>query len=369
MCLILLGGILYAGLHPFHAPANQVAWVVNADAVQFGEYGTILSSGSFRQPVSGRNERSIEIWAKPGKVKDSSTLVAFYSAASPRQLSLSQSVSDLEVHIQSSDAWRSVKTERTYIDDAFRDGKSAFWTVTFSQSGTAVYRDGALVKRSPLTPSISELSGRLVVGNSPIFDNSWSGVLRGLAIYDTALDRAQIERHYSSWTKGGTPVLTSDDVCIALYLFNEYAGGVVHNRARSENDLYIPRKYMVLRQTVLDPVWRAFNWSRGFWKDAFINVAGFIPFGCFFCAYFSARGLRLPALRGSALGAAVSVFIEITQAHLPTRDSSMSDLINNALGSILGAVAYRGVVARAFDRVLARIAGGLNRFRTVRVIN
>ena len=102
MCLILLGGILYAGLHPFHAPANQVAWVVNADAVQFGEYGTILSSGSFRQPVSGRNERSIEIWAKPGKVKDSSTLVAFYSAASPRQLSLSQSVSDLEVHIQSS---------------------------------------------------------------------------------------------------------------------------------------------------------------------------------------------------------------------------------------------------------------------------
>ena len=344
-----------------------MAWVANADAVRFGEHGTILSSGSFPPPVSGGVERSIEIWAQPGKIKDSSTLVAFYSPASPRQLSLSQSVSDLEIHVQSSDAWRSVKGERTYIDDAFRNGKSAFWTVTFGQSGTAVYRDGALVRRSPLRPSISEFSGWLVIGNSPIFSDGWSGVLRGLAIYDTALDRTQIERHYSSWTKGGAPALTSDDVCIALYLFNEHAGRVVHNRVRSENDLYIPPQYMVLRQTVLDPVWRAFNWSRGFWQDAFINVAGFIPFGCFFCAYFSARGLRSPALCASALGAAVSVFIELTQAYLPTRDSSMSDLINNILGSILGAAAYRGVTARAFDRVMSRIVDAVNGFRKAKL--
>jgi hypothetical protein len=367
ICLISLCVVLYAGLHPFHSPANQVAWVANADAVRFGEYGTILSSGSFPPPEPGGVERSIEIWVKPGKVKDSNTLVAFYSPDSPRQLSLSQSESDLKIQIQTSTAWRSVKTEKTYVDDAFRDGKSAFWTVTFGQSGTAVYRDGALVRRSPLWPSISEFSGRLIVGNSPIFNDSWSGVLRGLAIYDTALDQAQIELHYSSWTKGGSPALTSDDVCIALYLFNEHAGRVVHNRVLSKNDLYIPPKYMVLRQTVLDPVWRAFNWSRGFWQDAFINVAGFIPFGCFFSAYFSARGLRSPALRASALGAAVSVFIELTQAYLPTRDSSMSDLINNILGSILGAAAYRGVTARAFDRVMSSIVDAVNGFRKAKL--
>jgi hypothetical protein len=367
ICLILLCGILYAGLHPFRALANQVSWVADADAVRFGEYGTILSSASFPPPESGGVDRSIEIWVKPGKVKDSNTLVAFYSPDSPRQLSLSQSESDLKIQIQTSTAWRSVKTAKTYVDDAFRDGKSAFWTVTFGQSGTAIYRDGALVRRSPLQPSISEFSGRLIVGNSPIFDDSWSGFLRGLAIYDTALDRAQIERHYSSWTKGGAPALTSDDVCIALYLFNERAGRVVHNRFRSEYDLYIPAKYMVLRQTVLDPVWRAFNWSRGFWQDAFINVAGFIPFGCFFCAYFSARGLHSPALRASALGAVVSLCIELTQAYLPTRDSSMSDLINNILGSLLGAAAYRGVTARAVDRVTSWIVDAVNGFRKVRL--
>ena len=355
--------ILYAGLHPFHDPANEVEWVPYAHAVRFGEYGTILSSGSFPPPGSGTVERSIEIWVQPGKVDDSNTLIAFYSPASARYLSLTQAESDLEIRIQSSAAWRRAKIERINIADAFRDGKSAFWTVTFSPSGTAIYRDGALVGRSPMRPSGGEISGALVVGNSPIFNNSWSGVLRGLAVYDTALDRAQIARHYSSWTRAGSPALIADEGCIALYLFDERAGRAVHNKARLKNDLYIPTRYLVLRQTVLDPVWRAFDWSLGFWKDAFINVAGFVPFGCFFCAYFSARGLRLPALRAAILGAAISVFIELTQTRLPTRDSSMSDLINNTVGSVLGAAAYRGAVARELTRAMSWIVDTLNGFR------
>jgi len=323
----------------------------------------MLSSGSFPPPDYGGAERSIEIWAQPGKVEDSSTLVAFFDPASPRLLSLSQSISDLEIHLESSNAWRNVKTERVYVADAFLDGKSAFWTVTFGPSGAAIYRDGALVRRAPIMPSGSEVSGRLVVGNSPIFNNSWSGILRGLAIYDTALDETQIARHYASWTRAGSPALIADDACIALYLFNEHAGRIVHNAARLKNDLYIPAKYLVLRQTMLDPVWRAFNWSSGFWMDAFINVTGFVPFGCFFCAFFSARGLRLPALRAAILGAAVSVFIELSQTRLPTRDSSMSDLINNTVGSIFGAALYRGVVARALDRAMSWIVDTLNGFR------
>jgi hypothetical protein len=251
-----------------------------------------------------------------------------------------------------------------YIGDAFRDGKSAFWTLTFSDSGTAVYRDGALVGSSHLMPSRGELSGRLVLANAPIFSDGWPGVLRGLAIYDTALAPARVARHYESWTKGKAPALVSDDFCIALYLFNEHAGSIVHNavhnKAGLETDLYIPPKFLVLRQTVLDPVWRAFHWSRGFWKDAWINVTGFIPFGCFFCAFFSARGLRSPALAASLFGGAVSLLIELTQASLPTRDSSMSDLINNILGSVLGAVAYRGATARFLDRTISRVVGIAN---------
>ena len=133
---------------------------------------------------------------QPGKVEDSSTLVAFYSPASARLVSLTQAESDLEILIQSSAAWRRVKTERVNIADAFRDGKSSIWTVTFGPSGTAVYCDGALVRRSPMRPSGNEISGRLVVGNSPISNDSSSGVLRGLAI------------SIALWTKCRLPAIT-----------------------------------------------------------------------------------------------------------------------------------------------------------------
>ncbi len=352
LCIILLAGILYAGLTPFRAPANQVAWVADVKAVRFGEYGTILSSGSVPPPGPGPVARSLEIWIQPGQVKDSNTLVAFYAPGQPRQLSICQADSDLEIRIQSSAAWRTVRTEKINIADAFRDGRSAFWTVVFGPSGTTIYRDGLLIRRSSITPLRSEIAGRLVVGNSPIFNDSWSGVLRGLAIYDTALDGAQVARHCLSWTGDLAPVIKSNDACVALFLFDEHTGRVVHNTIRSGNDLYIPPKYMVVRQTVLDPVWRAFDWSRGFWKDAIINIAGFIPFGCFFCAYFRVRGFRRPAFSAAAIGGVVSAFIELTQTQLPTRDSSMSDLINNILGSILGALAYRGVVAQAIHRAI-----------------
>ena len=298
ICLMLLCGLLYAGLSPFRAPPNQVAWVEGADAVRFADHGTILSSGFLPSPAVGEGERSIEIWIQPGLIDDSSTLVAFYSPESPRGFSVVQAESDLEVHIQSSAAWHRAETGRLNVADAFLDGRSAFWTVTFGPSGTTVYRDGKLVRTSPLMASNGEVSGRLVVGNSPIFHEGWSGVMRGLAIYDATLSAAQIERHYVSWTHGGAPALASNDACVAVYLFNEHGGRVVHNRVGLENDLFIPEVFLILRQTVLDPLWRAFNWSRGFWKDAFINVVGFIPFGLFLCAYFSARGLRSPrALR------------------------------------------------------------------------
>lgn len=358
-CFLLLCGILYAGLTPFHVPANQVTWLPAADALRFGKHGTVLASGSF--PPAATDARSIEFWAKPGLTQDSNTLLAFYSPANPRQLWLSQSESDLKIQTQPSSAWRNVRTAKFYVDDAFRDGRNTFWTLTFDRSGAAVYRDGALIRRvASFRLDREEISGQLIIANSPIFHESWSGVLRGLAIYDTALDRTQVSRHYISWKEAGAPDLAPQDACTALYLFNERAGNIIHNHMGSGHDLYIPARFLIVRQTLLDPVWRAFSWKFGFWQDTLINIGGFIPFGCFFCAYFTVRGMRSPVLGAVAFGAAVSLFIEVTQAHLPTRDSSMSDVITNVLGSFLGALAYTRMLTRTLDGAMLRIANVLN---------
>jgi hypothetical protein len=300
----------------------------------------------------------VEIWIRPAKVKDSNTLLAFYDPVSYRGLSIVQADSDLEVRVESSSAWRRFKSDRINVSDTFSDGKSGFWAVASGKSGTTVYRDGIPVRQSSIAPAAREISGRLIIGTSPIFNAAWSGTLRGLAIYDAALSEAQIARHYATWTKQSAPVVLPDDDCIALYLFREHSGSVVHNSITHDLDLYIPAKYLVVRQTLLDPVWRAFNWHRGFWKDAFINVAGFIPFGCFLCSYLQARGASRPILLASVAGFLVSAVIEVAQTQLPTRDSSMSDLINNTLGAALGALAYRGAVARVLDQSVG-IALGL----------
>jgi hypothetical protein len=346
ICLLLVCGILYAGLKPFRSPANEVSWVADGNALRFGHHGTILGLEDFSQACSRDGGRSLEIWLQPGSAKESGTVIAFYNPGGPRRFSLHQSVSDLELRIEPLHAWSRQKTTRLYIDSAFLDRRSAFWTITSGPIGTVVYRDGLMIRESAgFRVSIRELSGRIVLGNSPVFDDSWSGALRGVAIYDRALDGTQIARHYRTWAKGTRPEVTLEDACTALYLFDECSGRVIHNRVGSASDLYIPTKYMAVNQTVLDPVWRAFNWSLGFWEDALINVGGFIPVGCAFCAYLTARGLRWPAAGATALAGTLSLFIELAQSHLPTRDSSMADLLANIAGSIVGASLYRRVTA------------------------
>jgi hypothetical protein len=351
---LILCGILYAGLTPFHAPANQIDWVSNANALRFGRFGTILSSDAFPPGSSGEGN-TLEIWMQPAKVNDGDWVAGFYDPKQPRGFALHQSVSDLELRIETSVAWRRAKVSQMYLDDAFRDGAARFWTVASNPSGTSIYRDGAKVKQSSaFVISNREFSGQLILGTSPIFNEAWPGQIRGLAIYHRALTDARIARHFETWTRSGKPELLDEDAGVALYLFDERAGKVVHNQIAARNQLLIPEKYLIVNQTVLDPLWRAFEWSWGFWQDTVINICGFIPVGFFFTAYLSSRGFRRPAMIAILLASAISVFIELSQVFLPTRDSSMSDLITNISGSVIGAALYLGRAGRIMDSLLAR---------------
>ena len=349
VCLTLLAGVLYAGLKPFHVPRNQVTREGNG--LRLGEHGIVYSSSPL--PPGGDEGRSLEIWMEPAVRSDSGTILAFYDPGQPRQFAIHQSDSDLELRVESSAAWHYAKTDRLYVDNAFGDRKLVLWTVASGPSGTTVYQNGGLVKKSPgFRPTAQEFSGKLVIGTSPIFDESWSGDVYGLAIYNRSLSATRAALHYETWTEAGKPDMEAADQCIALYLFAEGSGNLVHNQVGTGADLNIPERYMLLQQTVLDPVWRAFNWHLGFWKDAVINVVGLIPLGFFLCAWLAAKGWSRPALAACWFGLFISLFIELLQTQLPTRDSSMADVINNAVGCWVGAVLYCGFAGRLLDRCL-----------------
>lgn len=333
--LAVLGGMLYAGLKPFRVEANRAVLMANGHGVRFGGHGIVLSQGMFGASAAGR---TVEIWIEPAG-NEGGTIFSLYDRSQRRYFSVSQDWNDFVLHVAPTKRWSTARESKLYVPNTLFRKRNSFWSVTADADGTAVYRDGKEAQRAEqFHISAEEFSGRVVIGTAPNGDSEWTGAVRGVGIFDRALSAARIEQHYESWRRNGSPEIEESDSCGGLYLFDRDKGNVSENRCHSGPDLMLPPKYTLLYPTTLDPVWRAFRWSKGFWEDAAINYFGFIPLGFLLCAWFSAHRLKHAGLVAAILGSALSLFIELAQTHLPSRDSSMSDLVTNIAGSISGAV-------------------------------
>ncbi|MGH9400506.1 MAG: VanZ family protein [Terriglobia bacterium] len=353
-CAVILGGILAAGLWPFHAPKNEVAWLAKANGLRFGRYGAILSDGPFRK-LNQQNEtsRSLELWLAPGLTFDTSTLLAFYTPYGPSGFSLHQLNRDLVLENEPWSHENHTVDARLYVDGIFHQGRSVFITVTSDGHETAVYVNGVLVQGPQrFAFSATDLKGQLVVANSPVTNDSWSGELLGLAVYGRELTSDEIYQHYASWTKTGQPDRTENERTLALYRFDEHSGSVIYNRAGASADLYIPERYMELNHTLLKRPWNEYHPGWSYWKNVLINIGGFVPLGFLFYAYLSlALRSKRAAIATVVWGAAISLTIEVLQAFLPTRDSGMTDIITNTLGTGVGVALHRwtGLVRQHFN--------------------
>jgi hypothetical protein len=359
LCAAVLIIILIAGLWPFHAPKNQVSWLSNSDGLHFGEYGVIF--GSLESSFEGSKDAtscSVEILVQPDHSDIGGTILAFYKPEDRLvAFSVHQSIDDLFLQRVIVDQQRPKKT-KFYIGHVFRKNNPLFVTITSSAQSTSVYLNGILVRTAPRFGLSSEdLAGQLFVGNHPLVENGWQGQIRGLAIYNRALAETEVVQHYNAWTTNQNAEIKSDGP-IALYLFNEGWGTTVHNQMNSENDLRIPEHFFVLHAPFLERPWDEFQPSWSYWKNVLINIAGFVPLGFFFCAYFvSVRRLNRAALATILLGAAISLTIEVLQAFLPTRDSGMTDLITNTLGTVVGTALYS---SKSVQAIFAAVGlGGL----------
>ena len=349
---IVLCGILVAGLWPFHAPKNQVSWLSNGDGLLFGDYGSILSSSEFNP--AGLHERScsIEIWIQPGATSDSNNIVAFSTRESPVQFAVAQSGDDLFVVHNAPDSRHRLKSSHIAIDHVFRKGRNLFITITSGSQGIAVYLNGVLAKASrEFAITGNDLTGELVIANSPVQNNTWGGQFWGLGIFDRELTPTQVLQHFVAWTNHQGSELGREGIR-TLYLFDEHSGSVARNQVPSQPDLYIPEHYFVLHPKFLEPFWDEFELNWTFAQDVILNIAAFIPLGFFCCAYFSITGRVRPILFTIVVGGVVSLTIETLQAYLPTRNSGMTDLITNTLGTSVGALLYSSSLVQS---LLARI--------------
>lgn len=356
-CVFIFCAILVAGLWPFTPhPANRVSWAGNGYGIRFGKRGIIFSSGAFKTTTAAKNAAcSLEIWLQPFRDDVANTILTFFTPENPERFKLRQYLDGLLVQREIRDQQNRLRTSEMEIEHIFRQKKQAFVTVTSGAQGTTVYADGVLVAMSPhFGLSSQDFSGQLVLGASPIAYDTWSGQLRGLAIYNQELSATEVLRHYHTWTETGQAEIAEKEGIVAVYRFAEQAGKVIHNRADSGPDLYIPEHFLILRKPFLEPPWKEFRLDRTYFKDVIINVAGFIPLGFFFCTFLSSTGhSNRPRFATIILGGTVSLTIEILQAYLPTRSSGMTDILTNTLGTGIGVILFS---LRPLQALLAKIA-------------
>ncbi len=331
-----------------------MTWLGNENGLHFARYGTVRSSGAF-QAVNHEGSCSIEIWLRPEFADASKTIFAFYTPENPLQFTAHQYHALFILQRERLDD--PGHPEVIGISDAISPVKSAFITIASGTQSTAIYVDGKLVRRFPAFRIGDDCGSPLEIGTSPVYSGTWTGELRGLAIYERELSEAEVKQHYETWTSAGRPAISADEKAMGVYLFDERAGSVAHNAVQGGIDLNIPERFSLVHQIFLQPFWKEFKLTRGYFSDVLVNIAGFIPFGFLFCAHWmSVRRIRHAVLATVAFGFAVSLTIEVSQSFLPTRFSDTTDVITNTLGTFLGAKLYSLEAVRAvFANILGRM--------------
>lgn len=342
MAFVFWGGIVFATLYPFRFhPSNDVRWIEGRKGLRFGRHGILLSEGGlFSGPLENDSSCSVEVMLKPAFLSGVSTFLVLSSASHGSQIRIQQYLDGLIIWRDLSQAGGRLHPVKRDVDHFFVRGQVMLLTLSSGPKGTSVYGNGQLLERFPsYTLSRDNLSGRLVFGTNAAHIDPWAGELLGLAFYGYELKPAQVAEHYQGWNSGQPGREENEDSQIALFLFDERKGEVVHNLYPHGANLLIPSFFLLPQKPFLAPPWKEFSRSWDYVNDVLRNIIGFVPLGFSFCGFLSfGQAKHRAILFAILLGAATSFGVEILQAFIPYRESGLTDVITNTVGTAAGAL-------------------------------
>jgi len=342
LCAIVTVVVLGIGWWPFTLhPRNEVSWIDGHNGLDFGGLG--LAYEAVRRSRSTETEDpgfTVELFLQAAKSighDGITSIVTVDDAREATSFTIGQWQSQLLIRVSTP------KTAgiREISLDALRESQPRVVILSGTTSGTAVYVDGQLWKRTAdVALDRQALDGPLVLGDALSGKHSWSGRLLGLALLRRSIDSTEARVHQAAWATGQLAELELDPQLAALYAFDERSGAVAKDRSGARRELTIPQAYLVLRKTFL--AFPEVRWplSRPELNDVVVNLFGFVPLGVLFYRY---RRLVVGSKMLSALilttltGAMLSLTIETGQAWLPARDSTLADVALNTAGMLVGA--------------------------------
>ena len=342
-----LGGILLAGLNfeafEFH---NYVEWASDGPGLEFGEHGLAytdtFTTGEDADQHIGRGF-TIEIALRPEEGAEGGfrVIAVFHSGEDALQLLIAQWRETIIV-MNGDDYDYRRRAPRLTVSLADHDTGPLFFVVRSDARGSTLYIDGeSVASRAELTFRLStdDAPGRLVLGNSVYGDSPWRGNISGFALHRVALDEETL-RHHREWWSRGQGFAGNDYVSADLsYPLSERTGRRALDRSSNGRDLQFPRE-----RSFVDPkLFASGVGALGDVVDIGLNLGGFIPLGFLLVALFAdvTPMTRRPALASAiAAGFALSFSIELAQAWIPSRSSSLIDLLLNVVGTGVGGTAF-----------------------------
>jgi hypothetical protein len=393
LTLIMVISALFFGLRPkAWSIANDVQWLDDKKALHFPNAGIAyvkdLRVAWMDQPPDAW---TIEMAVAPGSVrkKGFSPLLMMHDGADRRQLAIWQYGPSLIAMNGDDYAYRR-REPRISAKNIFSDQHIQFLTITSSDRGTHLFVDGELaaVKADwKMAIPNTEYPLRLVLGNSVYARHGWTGDLHGLAISGEAISAEAIRLRFGRWAADRSFDFLKQDSMMLLFTFSEKTGNRFADQSKSGRtdrqggddrrrstvlpagelksaakvkqitdnemgaegvgervstgrlDLIIPPYVIALQKTILSLPVKALHWNRSATGDIVLNIVGFMPLGVVFYGWLQGLAglhIRQKTISAVAICMILSFFIELAQAWIPTRVSSLTDLIMNTFGAWLG---------------------------------
>jgi VanZ family protein len=356
VCLAVTIILLIAGLWPFNfLPKNQVTWLDGQNGLHFGRLGIAYSKESVYGPqgaIRPGRPVSIELVVRPGREPYYSLprILTLYTEGNRQYFTLAQWKSSLVIRVDPQGSNLQFGSREMSAKNVLLENIPRVLTITSQNGKTTIYSNGQMIKEAgnfSILPIDNFASGKFLLGNSPTGHSPWTGDLLFLASYDRELSSKEVSQHFQGWIAKGSPTWLPGKSPPLLYLFDERTGLTSRNHSGDRYAFSIPATFRAPEKTVLRPPWKEEYFLRPFILDVVINILGFIPFGFFFALWLR-NGNGLPGKSHvfliAMLGGGTSLIIELLQIYLPTRTSSLSDVICNTLGTILGVYLFRRVL-------------------------
>lgn len=345
LLVLILLVLLAAGLHPFRfVPKNGVTWLPSSTGVLVHGHGEIVG----QSPLAKANDLAsadlsrgitIEFRVTPltedSDVKD---LLSVYVSRTREPFAIESWEKKLIFGGIFRDAQGHRRFQHIGIDDVFSVGSRRFVTLTSGPDGSRIYLEGKLQHEFPgLALEAENFDGTLILGQTASGRQEWRGSFRALAFYLAELTPEQVAENFADWERGDWSALETRAREYVIFPFNNHGGGVIRKIGNLGSDLVIPR-----RMKPVDPIILEVPSGKDFadLSDVSVNILGFIPFGTVLLLYLVST-CRWSNWKAAAvtilLGFLLSLAIELLQVLLPTRDSSLLDVVNNTIGTGIGA--------------------------------